>query len=167
MNAKVYSRFNTSAVRTMQYANQAARRLRHDYIASEHILIGLIRNRRCPAQRLLTRFSVSRSSVIRELRNHMTIGDALVDKRRRPIRPDAYQVVSSAADHADSLRHQVIATEHILLALLRTEPTIASGTLATLGLAYDNVIAMVTSDLRVNLVDGKKPEPDDARESPN
>ena len=43
MSGTLYDRFNIVAVRSMQYANQAAKHLRHDYIASEHILIGLIR----------------------------------------------------------------------------------------------------------------------------
>ncbi len=164
MNAKMYCRFNTPAKRTMQYANQAARRLRHDYIASEHILIGLIRNRRCPAQRLLMHFAIRRADIVHELRNHMKFGDALVDRRRRPTTPDADRVVLSAAEHADRLSHRVIATEHILLALLATESGIASRALARLGLGYDDVFARVACDLGVTSVAVKKPEPRHARE---
>ncbi|TWT79539.1 Negative regulator of genetic competence ClpC/MecB [Planctomycetes bacterium CA13] len=159
MNGTIYDRFNAVAVRSMQYANQAAWHLRHDYIASEHILIGLIRNRRCPAQRLLTRLGVCRAAIVHELRIHMTIGNDPAVKRRRPISPDARRVVRLAADHADRLSHEFIATEHILLALLADETGLASRTLATLGLVYDDVFAVVASDLGVILGDAQKPEP--------
>ncbi|WP_145169471.1 Clp protease N-terminal domain-containing protein [Rubripirellula lacrimiformis] len=159
MNAKVYSRFNASAVRTMRYANQAARRLRHDYIASEHILIGLIRNRGCPAHRLLARLGVTRAAIVHELRKHMAIGDSLADKRRRPIRPDAHRVVGSAASCADRLCHESIATEHILLALLATDTGVSSRAFAGLGLVYDDVLGLIAYDLGVTLNDAEKPEP--------
>jgi ATP-dependent Clp protease ATP-binding subunit ClpA len=159
MNAKVYRRFNTSAVRTMQYANQAATRLRHDYIASEHILIGLIRNRGCPARQLLARLGVSRAAIVHELRKHMMSGDSLVAKRRIPIKPDARGVIGSAANCADLLSHEIIATEHILLALLSNKAGVASSAFATLGLVYDDVLGIVARDLNVTLSDAENPEP--------
>ena len=89
----------------------------------------------------------------------MTIGTAPTVIRRRPIKPDARRVVLLAADHADRLSHEFIATEHILLALLANETGLASRTLATLGLVYDDVFAVVANDLGVILGGAEKPEP--------
>jgi ATP-dependent Clp protease ATP-binding subunit ClpA len=89
----------------------------------------------------------------------MMIGDSLFAKRRKPIKPDAHGVIGSAANCADLLSHEIIATEHILLALLANKAGVPSIALAALGLVYEDVFGLVARDLGVTLSDAEKPEP--------
>ena len=138
----MYERFTDRARKVMQLANQEAQRFNHEYIGTEHILLGLVKEGSGVAANVLKNLSISLQKVRREVEQivqHGPGGESSLDWDRLPQTPRAKKVVEYAIDEARRLNHNYIGTEHLLLGLLREEEGVAAQVLMNLGLKLDRV----------------------------
>jgi len=135
----MYERFTDRARKIMQLANQEAQRLRHEYIGTEHILLGLAREGSGVAANVLKNLDVSLQQVREEVENLIIAGpaDTADTKSKLPQTPRAKKVVKYAMAAARELNHNHIGSEHLLLGLLREQNGVAARVLANLGVTLD------------------------------
>ncbi len=158
----MFERFTDRARRVMALANQEALRLHHDYIGTEHILLGLVKDDLGLGAAALTSMDVTAAAVEHEIENRIRPGPDPTSREKLPQTPPAKKVIEYAIEEARSLRHKFVGTEHLLLALLRDPETVAGQALASLGVdqnrAREVVMALLTeSDERT-----ERPAPESA-----
>jgi ATP-dependent Clp protease ATP-binding subunit ClpA len=125
----MYQRFTDRARKVMQLASQEAQRLHHQYIGTEHILLGLVKEGNGVAVAVLKNLGVEPSAVVRASERRISKGTGEAHVRV----PRAKNVIAYAMEEARSLNHEYVGTEHILLGLLREEEACAAAVLAGLG----------------------------------
>jgi|CXWL01.1.fsa_nt_gi ATP-dependent Clp protease ATP-binding subunit ClpC len=138
-----YADFEKSAVRTMQLANQSAWELNHDYIDTEHILIGLCRNQSPAVTAILTQSGVTVQQIMGELRSRVQVGSRPVARGKRPPQENAKHVTEHATQIASQLDATSVGNEHLILGLLFVHGATASDVLDVLGMRYDKVAAHI------------------------
>src|SRR3954447_14300242 len=137
----VYSRFTDRARKVMQLANQEAQRFNHEYIGTEHILLGLIEEGAGVAANVLKNLRIDLKMVRREVERIVQCGpDAdQVVMGRLPHTPRTKKVIEYAIEEARNLNHNYVGTEHLLLGLLREHDGVAAQVLMNLGLKLEEV----------------------------
>jgi dipeptidase E len=149
----MFDRFTDDAKRTLSFARKHALRLRHECIAPEHILLGLLELPQCSAVVLLQQLGVDRAALAAELVRGMQQLSALTPFEL-PFTPSAKKVLEHTLEECAQLGHRSIDTGHLLLGLLRTE-----GTMACAALAHGKV---TPAAVRAALVDPGTIEHEDA-----
>jgi ATP-dependent Clp protease ATP-binding subunit ClpA len=114
----MFERFTDRARRVVVLAQEEARRLQHNYIGTEHILLALIREQDGIAARALDRFGLNLNEVRDEVKERVGTGTAAL-KGHIPFTPRAKKVLELALGEALRLGHNYIGTEHILLGVIR------------------------------------------------
>ncbi len=135
-----FNRFTERARRVMQFAQEEAQRFQHNYIGTEHLLLGLVDEGGGVAATVLKSFDVDIEKVRRAVEHIIGRGDRPVSGEVG-LTPRAKKVIELAVDEAHSLNHHYIGTEHLLLGLLREGQGIAAGVLESLGLSLQEVRA--------------------------
>ena len=124
----------------MQLANQEAQQFRHEYIGTEHILLGLIGEDSSVAVRVLKNLEVDPSRVRREVETLILSGPHdVVAFDPFPRTPRAKKVIEYAMEEARNLNHDHVGTEHILLGLIREQEGVAAQILMNFGIKLDDV----------------------------
>jgi ATP-dependent Clp protease ATP-binding subunit ClpC len=129
----MFNRFTERARKVLVLAKEEARRFNHDYIGTEHILLGLIREGEGVACAVLQNIGMDIGRLRAEIEKLMSPGAAASVLGDIPFTPRAKKALELATEEARSLGHNYIGTEHILLGLLREEEGIASQVLFSLG----------------------------------
>ncbi|MGH3035017.1 MAG: Clp protease N-terminal domain-containing protein [Gaiellaceae bacterium] len=142
-----FERFTRRAREVVVLAEREARRLGHDHVGTEHILLGLLSLDEEPAGRALAELGVRRDAVRREVVRAMGQGQA-GNARHLPFTPRTKQALEGALREARALGHQYIGTEHVLLGLVREEDGVAARVLAELEAPADEVRSAVAAILR-------------------
>ncbi len=132
-------RFTERARKVIFLAKQEAKRFNHDYVGSEHILLGLVREGEGVAATVLQNLGLDLSSIRMEVEKLVQPGPATVVSGEIPFTPTAKKVLELALDEARSLGHNYIGTEHLLLGLVREGEGIASQVLQNLGLNLEKI----------------------------
>ena len=132
----MYECFTDRARKVMQLANQEAQRLNHDYIGTEHILLGLVKEGSGVAFNVLKNLDVDLHRIRVEVERIVEYvpGEAQVVAGRLPRTPRAKKVIDYSVEEARALNHNYIGTEHLLLGLLREEEGVAAQVLIHFGL---------------------------------
>src|SRR3989338_7950703 len=128
----MFNRFTERARKVLVLAKEEARRFNHDYIGTEHILLGLIREGEGVACAVLQNLGVDLERLRIEIEKLVSAGSTAQVLGDIPFTPRAKKALELAADEARALGHNYIGTEHILLGLLREEEGIASQVLFSL-----------------------------------
>src|SRR5579859_517288 len=128
-----FSRFTERARRVIHFAQEEAQRLQHNYIGTEHLLLGLVREGEGVATQVLTSFDMDLEKVRQAVEQVIGRGDHPVSGEVG-LTPRAKKVIELAVDEARSLNHHFIGTEHLLLGLLREGQGIAARALESFGL---------------------------------
>jgi ATP-dependent Clp protease ATP-binding subunit ClpC len=157
----MFERFTDRARATVVNAQDEARRLRHNYIGTEHILLGLIRESDGVAALALTALDVSLEAVREQVREIIGEGDA-APRGHIPFTPRAKKVLELSLREALHLHHNYIGTEHILLGLVREGEGVAAQVLVRLGADLGRVRQQV-NQLLAQAPGGATPEPPAAR----
>jgi ATP-dependent Clp protease ATP-binding subunit ClpC len=123
----------------MALANQEAQRFNHEYIGTEHILLGLVKEGSGVGATVLKNVSVDTKSLRREVEKRIGKGRDMVSMGKLPQTPRAKKIVEYAIDESKSLNHNYVGTEHILLGLLREEEGTAAQILTSLGLKLEDI----------------------------
>jgi ATP-dependent Clp protease ATP-binding subunit ClpC len=135
-----FNKFTERARKVLHLAQEEAQRLKHNYIGTEHLLLGLIREGDGVAAKVLSNLGVdldkARISVesILGRGNRVVIGEI-------GFTPRAKKVIELAVDEARRLHHHYLGTEHLLLGLMREGQGIGAGVLESLGVSLEKVRA--------------------------
>ncbi len=135
----MYERFTDRARKVMQLANQEAQRFNHEYIGTEHILLGLIKEGSGVAANVLKNLDVDLRKIRLEVEKLVQSGPDMVTMGKLPQTPRAKKVIEYSMEEARNLSHNYVGTEHILLGLLREQEGVAAQVLMNLGLKLDEV----------------------------
>src|SRR5690349_7536629 len=133
-----FDKFTDRARKVLTLAQDEAQRFNHNYIGTEHLLLGLVREGEGVAARVLENMNV-------ELAKVRTAVEFIIGRGDRPVvgevglTPRAKRVIELAIDEARRLGHHYIGTEHLLLGLVREGEGIAAGVLESLGVNLDKV----------------------------
>src|SRR6266699_3993354 len=137
-----FNRFPDRARRVMQLAQEEAQRLQHNSIGTEHLLLGLLREREGVAGKVLTSMGVDLDQARQAVEGIVDRGDHLGSGEIR-LTPRTKKVVELAVDEARRLHHSYLGTEHLLLGLLWEGQGIGAGVLESFGLSLQEVLANV------------------------
>ncbi len=135
----MYERFTDRARKVMQLANQEAQRFNHEYIGTEHILLGLVKEGSGVAANVLKNLDVDLRKIRLEVEKLVQSGPEMVTIGKLPQTPRAKKVIEYSMEEARNLNHNYVGTEHILLGLLREQEGVAAQVLMNLGLRLEDV----------------------------
>ena len=133
-----FEKFSERARRVLSLAQEEAQRFNHNYIGTEHILLGLVRETEGVAARVLLNLNV-------ELVKVRSAVEFIIGRGERPtpgeigLTPRAKKVIELAVDEARRLNHHYIGTEHLLIGLMREGEGVAAGVLESLGVGLEKV----------------------------
>jgi len=139
----MYERFTDRARKVMQLANQEAQRFNHEYIGTEHVLLGLIKEGSGVAANVLKNLDVDLRKIRLEVEKLVQSGPDMVTMGKLPQTPRAKKVIEYSMEEARNLNHNYVGTEHILLALLELED--GAGLLTGLGVDKERAEAAITA----------------------
>src|SRR6202795_4765620 len=135
----MFERFTDRARKVMQLANQEAQRFNHEYIGTEHVLLGLIKEGSGVAANVLKNLDVDLRKIRLEVEKLVQSGPDMVTMGKLPQTPRAKKVIEYSMEEARNLNHNYVGTEHILLGLLREQEGVAAQVLMNLGLKLEEV----------------------------
>ncbi|MEO0586688.1 MAG: ATP-dependent Clp protease ATP-binding subunit [Planctomycetota bacterium] len=135
----MFERFTDRARKVMALANQEAQRFNHEYIGTEHILLGLVKEGSGVGANVLKNLEVDLRKVRLEVEKLVKSGPDMVTMGKLPQTPRAKKVIEYAIEEARSLNHNYVGTEHLLLGLLREHEGVAAQVLMNLGLKLEEV----------------------------
>ncbi len=144
----MYERFSDRGRRVMQLANQEAQRFNHEYIGTEHILLGLVREGSGVDCQVLRNLDIDLRRIRLEVAKLAQSGPDMVTMGKLPITPAAKRVIKYAEEESWKLKLNQVDTGHILLGLLRENGGVASQILMNLGLRLDEVRKEIEKVLR-------------------
>ncbi|MDA1095742.1 MAG: ATP-dependent Clp protease ATP-binding subunit, partial [Chloroflexi bacterium] len=136
--ASRFEKFSERARRVLSLAQEEAQHFNHNYIGTEHVLLGLVREPEGVGTRVLVSLGVDLSKVRSAVEfiigrgEKQTTGDV-------GLTPRAKKVIELAVDEARQMSHHYIGTEHLLIGLLREGEGVAAGVLESLGVTLDRV----------------------------
>src|SRR5687767_9684436 len=142
-----FDRFNDRAKRVLALAQDEAIRFNHNYIGTEHLLLGLVREGEGVAARVLDSLGVELSKVRTAVEFIIGRGDSTTSPSEITLSPRTKKVIELAIDEARKRGHSHVGTEHLLLGLVREGEGIASGVLESLGVSLEKVRHQVIATL--------------------
>jgi ATP-dependent Clp protease ATP-binding subunit ClpC len=134
----VFERFTERARGVVTSAQNEARALKHNYIGTEHILLGLIDEVDTVAESVLKELGVTRDYVTEQIERIIGAGDAS-PSGQLPFTPRTKRLIDMSLREALSLGHNYVGTEHILLGLTRETESVATRILTDLGLDSESI----------------------------
>jgi len=149
-----FEKFSERARRVLTIAQEEARQLNHNYIGTEHILLGLVREEEGVAAKVLTNLGASLNKVRQAV-------EFISGRGERPstgetgLTPRAKRVIELAIDEARQLSHNYIGTEHLLLGLLREGEGVAAGVLDSLGITLERARTETTQVISQGMPRGR------------
>lgn len=132
--------FTDRVKKVMQLAREESVRLGNDYVGTEHLLLGLIREGEGVAITVLKNLNVDLGELSRDIERSITAtGSMMTIGQMIPFTPRAKKVLEVAAQEAANMGHRYIGTEHLLLALMKDNESAAANALATVNVEYAKV----------------------------
>jgi ATP-dependent Clp protease ATP-binding subunit ClpC len=135
----MFDRFTDRAKKVMSFARQEAMKFNHEYIGTEHILLGLVQEGSGVAANVLKNMSIDLEKIRHEVEKIVKTGPSMVTMGQLPFTPRAKKVLELSLEEASQLSHNYIGTEHLLLGLIRENEGIAAQVLMNLGIKLDEV----------------------------
>ncbi|MCK9478872.1 MAG: ATP-dependent Clp protease ATP-binding subunit [Firmicutes bacterium] len=127
------NRFTEHAERALQLANEAALKLGHGYIGSEHILLGLVQEGNGVAAKALTSFGVTGERIVAKIEELIGINPEGVDVKAIGMTPRTKRILELGWSEAQRMGHSYIGTEHLLMGMLREGDSVAMRIMVELG----------------------------------
>src|ERR671925_865853 len=137
-----FDKFTERARKVLSLAQEEAQRFQHNYIGTEHLLLGLVREGEGVAAKVLSNLGVELNKVRSAVEFIIGRGDRMV-LGEISLTPRAKKVIELAVEEARRLNHNYIGTEHLLLGLVREGEGIAAGVLESLGVNLERVRTQV------------------------
>ncbi|HZR19752.1 MAG TPA: Clp protease N-terminal domain-containing protein [Verrucomicrobiae bacterium] len=147
--------FTPRAQKVIELAQKQAVRLGHSFIGTEHVLLGLLELGQGIACTVLLRFGVQYEAMRKEMERLIPFGDSSLSSRPPTPTPRVEKVLSWAKKEADTLRHQYIGTEHLLLGLLSEPDGVAARLLQGFDVNLKRARREIIRELDPNSVSGE------------
>ena len=141
--ASRFEKFSESARKVLSLAQEEAQQFNHNYIGTEHILLGLVREQECVAAKVLVNLGVQLNKVRSAVEFIIGRGERAASGEIG-LTPRAKKVIELSVDEARRLNHQYIGTEHLLIGLLREGDGVAAGVLESLGVNLEKARSETT-----------------------
>ena len=142
-----YERFTVRAKNAMKHAHSEAMRLNHEYIGSEHILLGLLKEGGGVAAKVLKKYGFDIRIGRKEVEKLSAQGPDLISVGRLPETPTTKRLLEKAMELAKKYNHTYVGTEHLILAIVQDPECVASQALLNSGLTLedirDDVVSMI------------------------
>jgi ATP-dependent Clp protease ATP-binding subunit ClpC len=162
----MFERLTDRARKVMALANQEAQRLNHEYIGTEHILLGLVKEGSGVGANVLKNLDIDLRKVRLEVEKLVKSGPEMVTMGKLPQTPRAKKVIEYAIEEARNLNHNYVGTEHLLLGLLREHDGVAAQVLMNLGLKLEEVREEVLNLLGAGVESEEAPPQPEPQEPP-
>ncbi|MBD3420917.1 MAG: AAA domain-containing protein [Chitinivibrionales bacterium] len=141
--------FTDRVKKVMQIAREESVRLGNDYVGTEHLLLGLVKEGDGVAVAVLRSMGIDLDDLSSNIEKSITsTGGQMTIGQMLPFTPRAKKVLEIAASEARSMSHKYIGTEHLLLALMKDTESAAANALAAAGLEYDKIKDEISKVLR-------------------
>ncbi len=160
----MFERLTDRARKVMALANQEAQRFNHEYIGTEHILLGLVKEGSGVGANVLKNLDIDLRKVRLEVEKLVKSGPEMVTMGKLPQTPRAKKVLEYAIEEARNLNHNYVGTEHLLLGLLREQDGVAAQVLMNLGVKLEEVREEVLNLLGAGVEGEEMEEIDDGDE---
>ncbi|HEX6882769.1 MAG TPA: ATP-dependent Clp protease ATP-binding subunit [Planctomycetota bacterium] len=135
----MFDRFTDRAKKVMNLARQEAQRFNHEYLGTEHILLGLVQEGSGVAANVLRNMNIDLAKIRTEVEKLVKTGPSVVTMGQLPFTPRAKKVLELSMEEAGNLGHNYIGTEHLLLGLIKENEGIAAKVLTNLGVKLEDV----------------------------
>jgi len=155
----MFDRFTDRAKKVMNLARQEAQRFNHEYLGTEHILLGLVQEGSGVAANVLKQMGIDLSKIRDEVEKIVKTGPSMVTMGQLPFTPRAKKVLELSLEEASNLGHNYIGTEHLLLGLIKENEGIAAQVLMNLGVKLEDVREEVLDFLGADTGDDEDDEP--------
>ena len=154
----MFDRFTDRAKKVMNLARQEAQRFNHEYLGTEHILLGLVQEGSGVAANVLKNMGIDLSKIRTEVEKIVKTGPSMVTMGQLPFTPRAKKVLELSMEEAGNLGHNYIGTEHLLLGLIKENEGIAAQVLINLGVKLEDVREEVLDFLGADTADEEDEE---------
>ena len=134
-------RFTDDAQRVLSFAQEAALELGHDYVGTEHVLIGLIKVKNGVAAKALNELGLSAETIIEDVEEHIGRGNKKASSVY--MTPRVKHVLELAVEVANHMNHNYVGTEHILLGLLSDGSGVAVGLLRNHNIRSSDIVEVI------------------------
>lgn len=148
-------RFSAGAQKVVLIAQEEAKKFNHDYIGTEHLLLGLAYAEGELSSKILSALGATPAKIRLEIEQLVGIGDNLVMLSEAPLTPRVKKVLEHASEEAQAVGGELINTEHILLGIIAEEEGVAAKILSNLGLNGEIIKSVVFKALKDNAQPGK------------
>jgi ATP-dependent Clp protease ATP-binding subunit ClpC len=155
------SNFTPRAQQVLALARKEADRFNHNYVGTEHLLLGLIKLGQGVAVNVLQRLNLDLDTVRMEVEKHVGTGPETKMAGNIPYTPRVKKVLALAGKEAKALNHSYVGTEHILLGLLREGEGVAARVLESLNVDIDRARQEILKELDPNFSGSGGPSSDD------
>ncbi|MFP6592029.1 MAG: ATP-dependent Clp protease ATP-binding subunit [Candidatus Latescibacterota bacterium] len=132
--------FTDGVKRVMQFAREESARLGHNYIGTEHLLLGIIKEGKGKAVTVLTNLGLNLETVKQSVEDYVATSGGTMTVGEVPFTPRAKQILEVAANEAKEMKTQFVDVEQLLLALLKDKEGVAAQILAAFGVDYKSAM---------------------------
>ena len=154
----MFEKYNEKARRALFFARYEASKLGSRVIESEHILLGVLREGEEIIKEIFSRFNVKPEQIRREVEGDRLFVDRISSSAELPLSEESKKILAYAAHEAESMLHQYVGTEHLLIGILRVESSTAARILSAKGLNVYGVREETISILKEREADKQKKE---------
>src|SRR6266850_5825381 len=154
----MFEKYNEKARRALFFARYEASKLGSRVIESEHILLGVLREGEEIIKEIFNRFNVKPEQIRREVEGDRLFVDRISSSAELPLSEESKKILAYAAHEAESMLHQYVGTEHLLIGILRVESSTAARILTAKGLNVYGVREETISILKEREADKQKKE---------
>ena len=137
----MFEKYNEKARRALFFARYEASKLGSRVIESEHILLGVLREGEEIIKEIFSRFNVKPEQIRREVEGDRLFVDRISSSAELPLSEESKKILAYAAHEAESMLHQYVGTEHLLIGILRVESSTAARILRDITVNFTTVLA--------------------------
>lgn len=155
----MFERFTDRARKVMALANQEAQRMNHEYVGTEHVLLGIIKEGSGVGATVLKNYNLNLEDLRKEVEKIVPVGPDMVTMGKLPQTPRVKQVIENAINYARELEHNYVGTEHLLHGLVSVKDEIGTKILRKHKLnknkitdGIENLLGTVTVDAKLRLL---------------
>jgi len=135
----MFKRFTDQTQQVMNLSIREAQKSNHQYIGTEHILLGLLREEKGRGARVLANLGIDASTIRKELKKLILDGTDDINTKKQPKTRRAKNVIKNARKEASTFHHDYVDTEHIVLGLVRESNSVAAKILLNHHVDYSKV----------------------------
>ncbi|MBQ8300430.1 MAG: ATP-dependent Clp protease ATP-binding subunit [Clostridia bacterium] len=159
----LFSNFTEKARISLSEAHKSAVEMGHNYIGSEHILLGLIREGSGVAAKMLEKYNITDDKIVEKIREYIGINEPLPTAGDLILTPRSKRILETSAMEARRLKHKYIGTEHLLMGIIRDGDGVAAKSLVALGVNlqsfYTDTIRSIEGDVEIETPQGSEYTP--------